>query len=142
MFNQIVSYKRWRRVLENPVSFVKFAKERNARIRYLEYGEIQKLLAASTDHLHSIVLTALHRDMRRGEILNLLWTDIDFKNERSTSENRRTAKGGLFRSAPNFEKLYSPCRRGLKTASSSPAIFHGVRERTPTLSASSSLLSI
>ena len=81
-------------------------------------------------------------DIRRGEILNLLWTDIDFKNERSTSENRRTAKGGLFRSAPNFEKLYSPCRRGLKTASSSPAIFHGVRERTPTLSASSSLLSI
>ena len=88
MFNQIVSYKRWRRVLENPVSFVKFAKERNARIRYLEYGEIQKLLAASTDHLHSIVLTALHRDIRRGEILNLLWTDIDFKNDARDNDGK------------------------------------------------------
>ena len=81
MFNQIIAYKLWRRVLENPVSYVKLASERNERVRFLEPGQIQALLQAANDHLRPILVTALYTGMRRGEILNLQWTDIDFKTD-------------------------------------------------------------
>lgn len=115
MFNQIIACKRWRRVLENPVSYVKLAKERNERIRYLEYGEIQKLLSAAGDHLRPIVLTALHTGMRRGEILNLLWTDVDFKND---SVHVRESKNGEGRFIPLSAELR-------KTLQSLPSRFLG-----------------
>jgi integrase len=102
MFNQIISSKRWRRVLENPVSYVKLAKERNERVRYLEYEEIQKLLASAADHLRPILVMALHTGMRRGEILNLRWTDIDFKND---NVHVREAKNGEGRYIPLSAEL-------------------------------------
>jgi integrase len=108
MFNQIISYKRWRRVLENPVSYVKLAKERNERVRYLDKQEIQKLLDSAADHLRPILVTALHTGMRRGEILNLLWTDVDFKND---NVHVRESKNGEGRFIPISVEL----RRNLQS---------------------------
>jgi integrase len=53
-------------------------KENNTRIRYLEEGEIQRLLeeCQPKKHLHRIVTCALHTGMRRGEILSLKWEQI------------------------------------------------------------------
>ena len=48
MFNRVIQFKRWRRVLENPVTYVKLAREQNERVRFLNSEEIERLLASST----------------------------------------------------------------------------------------------
>lgn len=54
-------------------------KENNKRVRYLEKEEISRLLANCSKHLKPIVVLALNTGMRKGEILNLKWQDIDYR---------------------------------------------------------------
>jgi len=69
--------KEWGRLKENPISSVKLFKTDNRRIRYLSREEIAKLLKNSPENLKSIIIFALNTGMRKGEILNLKWEDID-----------------------------------------------------------------
>ena len=48
----------------------------NKRLRYLKEEEIQKLLDKSPKHLRRIIECALNTGMRRGEILNLKWSQV------------------------------------------------------------------
>jgi integrase len=52
----------------------------NERVRYLTENEEQRLFKAMGDNtqLKDIVTVALHTGMRRGEIFNLTWFDLDF----------------------------------------------------------------
>lgn len=50
------------------------------RLRYLSKEEIDRLLSHCDSHLYPIVFTALNTGMRKGEILNLKWSQIDLKN--------------------------------------------------------------
>jgi integrase len=59
---------------------VKLLKENNQRSRFLMEEECQNLIACCDQHLKPIVITALNTGMRKGEILNLKWDDIDFNN--------------------------------------------------------------
>lgn len=60
----------------NGVAVVRLEKE-HARSRRLGDGEEQGLLAASSAHLHAIVVAALETGMRRGEILSLQWVQVE-----------------------------------------------------------------
>ena len=60
-----------------PVSMVSLPKIGNGRDRRLEQGEEEKLLSAS-DELKRIIIVALETGMRRGEILNIKKSHIDF----------------------------------------------------------------
>lgn len=76
MFNKAIE---WGKAEDNPVRKVKLFKENNKRTRYLEKGEIKKLLDACEGHIKPIVILALNTGMRKREILNLRWQDIDIE---------------------------------------------------------------
>jgi len=65
---------------QNPVSMVSLPKVGRGRDRRLEPGEEEKLLSAS-DELKRIIIVALETGMRRGEILNIKKSHIDFNRQ-------------------------------------------------------------
>jgi integrase len=73
-----VAMKEWRMEgLRNPVLAVRKPPPGKARDRRLSPGEEKRLLAECSDNLRSIVLFALETGTRRGELLKLLWKDVD-----------------------------------------------------------------
>jgi len=84
----------WGKALENPVKKVKFFKENNSRLRYLQTEEIQALLDACFAKTRPIIEAALNTGMRKGELMNLRWSQVDMKNdfitvEKTKNEERR-----------------------------------------------------
>lgn len=71
-------------VVTNPVSRVAARKVNNQINRFLDESERYRLLAACKKsdwrRLHLLVLMALTSGMRKAEVLNLRWSDIDFEN--------------------------------------------------------------
>ncbi len=59
---------------------VKPLRGENKRLRFLSQDEIQALLNSCEPHLYPIVFTALNTGMRKSEILNLKWQQIDLKH--------------------------------------------------------------
>lgn len=95
----------WGIVKENPAKRVRLTKEQG-RIRFLTKSEIQRLLAAAEEskalHLKPILIMALDTAMRRGEILNLRWEDVDF--ERRVIQVKKT-KNDQPREVPMTDRL-------------------------------------
>lgn len=77
MFNMAIN---WGYAETNPVRGVKFFKENNQRLRYLSQEEARALIEACAPHLKPIVIVALNTGMRRGEIFDLKWKNVDFRN--------------------------------------------------------------
>ena len=86
MFNMAIN---WRKAQNYPFGFgknkVKFLKEPKGKDRILTEEEEVRLLEAvrlttKSQHLEPIIITALNTGMRKGEILNLKWSNVDFKN--------------------------------------------------------------
>ena len=78
MFNLGISNKL---IKENPVKEVRKLREDNYKIRFLTVAEEQKLfrvIKRNFPYLEPIVICALQTGMRRGEILNLKWEQVDF----------------------------------------------------------------
>ncbi|MFA4918816.1 MAG: tyrosine-type recombinase/integrase [Thermodesulfovibrionales bacterium] len=78
MFN--VAIKEWEWCKDNPVSRLSFSVgNSNARVRWLTMEEEKLLLEKATNPfwLRSLIMVALHTGMRRGEILDLRWQNVD-----------------------------------------------------------------
>jgi integrase len=98
---------KWGKAASNPVQGVKFPKEPQAKDRILSEEEEPRLLEAvrtghKAKHLEAIIVTALNTGMRKGEILNLKWENVDFKNRVITVEGTKT---GEIRRIPMNNKL-------------------------------------
>ncbi len=89
-------------VSESPMKGVKKFKEPPGRVRFLSHDEINRLIAACAPHLRPIVITALNTGMRKSEILNLQWRDVDL--DRRTITIRKT-KNNEIRIVPINELL-------------------------------------
>ncbi|MDP6399216.1 MAG: site-specific integrase [Arenicellales bacterium] len=73
-----IAFKEWGiGIPQNPVSMVSLPKIARGRDRRLERGEEEKLLSASGE-LKRLIVLALETGMRRGEILNIKKSHIDF----------------------------------------------------------------
>ena len=75
MFNKAIV---WDKLKVNPLKKIKFFKEDNERVRFLEKEEIGRLLNVSEDYLRYVLITALNTGTRYSELFNIKWTDIDF----------------------------------------------------------------
>lgn len=62
----------------NPAKGVENLPEHNDRLRWLTAKEEEQLLAFCPLYLQRIVRLALYTGMRKGEILRLQWSDVDF----------------------------------------------------------------
>ena len=70
----------WGILDKNPASGVKLHKENNRRLRYLTSEECKALLdACLSPTMSQIVIVALNTGMRRGEILNLKWENVNLR---------------------------------------------------------------
>ena len=96
-----IAVKDWEWILENPVMKISKPKIYNGRTRFLNEVEKEKLIQAcresKSNGLYPIVILALSTGMRKGEIMNLKWSDIDL------------AKGTiLLQTTKNGERRYIP----------------------------------
>lgn len=70
---------RWRYVDRNVVSGVEKMKVVQNMPRFLSETEIERILYfARESYIYPLLVTALHTGMRKSELLNLKWLDIDF----------------------------------------------------------------
>lgn len=99
MLNKAVA---WGFLEKNPAANVKLLPEPRGRTRYLSVEGAGKLLNVCPSHLRPIVLCALETGMRRGEILNLRWEDVDLKNGPMYIGETKT---GASRHVPMSERL-------------------------------------
>ena len=60
---------------------ITFCKAPKGRVRYLSKSEIDRLMQELPDHLKPIVMFALLTGLRRANILNLRWSQIDTEKE-------------------------------------------------------------
>ncbi len=96
---------------------VKFQKENNRKLRFLNIDECQRLIDCCSTHLKPIVITALNSGMRRGEILGLMWEQIDLRCGYISLDDTKSGEGrqipmnqtliDMFREMPRgFESKY------------------------------------
>ncbi len=91
---------------ENPLRKVQKLKEDNHRIRFLTSDEERRLFESvelNAPFLKPIITTALQTGMRKGELLNLQWCNVDFINRLIHLLDTKTNKS---REIPISDELY------------------------------------
>jgi integrase len=104
MLNKAVD---WGYLADNPLRSMKLFKEPPGRVRYLTERELSRLLNYCPDKLRSIVIVALNTGMRKGEILNLKWQDIDLNHRLITIKQ---TKNNEIRTIPINDTLHAELR--------------------------------
>lgn len=103
MFTKAVEWDMVEEDVLKRVRRVKMLEENNRRMRFLSTSECSSLVDNCDKHLRPIVITALNTGMRKSEILNLKWDDVDLKHNLITVRNtkngepRRIAINGTLR---------------------------------------------
>jgi integrase len=71
--------REWEWVKENPVSMVSMEREPPPRDRWLTREEEAKLLACCPGWLHRMIIFSVETGLRRGELVNLKWSDVQMQ---------------------------------------------------------------
>lgn len=101
---------RWGYLEHNPASSVVKLKVPKNPPKFLSQDEIQRLIeAAKLSHIYPLIMTALHTGMRKAELLNLKWTDIDFQQGVITVQNKtdwhtKNYKHRIFQMTPALQQ--------------------------------------
>jgi integrase len=94
MFNLAIRHKK---ADKNPMAAVERLREHNVRDRVLSPEEFQRLLEALPSSLHPVINMAYYTGMRRGEILNRRWSQLDLSKGliRLDGVDTKTQRGRL-----------------------------------------------
>lgn len=81
-----IAVKEWEWTNTNPVQRVTIPNPHNQIDRWLTYDEEERLLIACHDRewLKEVIIFALNTGMRQGEIINLMWSDVDLFRRTAT----------------------------------------------------------
>jgi integrase len=119
-----IAVKDWEWVQENPVMKISKPKISNSRARFLNENEKTKLIQACRESeskgLYPIVILALSTGMRRGEIMNLKWRDVDLVKGAILLQ---VTKNGERRYIPLFGKALDLLRAKHTTQAADSLIF-------------------
>lgn len=98
-------YREWQWIEENPIAKVSKPSEPRGRVRFLDDDERDRLLnecrASSNPYLYTFVVLSMASGMRRGEVMNLRWKDVDLErgrvilHETKNGERRLVPVSGL-----------------------------------------------
>ena len=102
MFN-VARSPQFRLVIENPAAHVPKPNPNNERDRIATPEEWERLKATLAPHLRKLLAVAYDVGPRRGELLNLEWSDVDMRRKEFTL--RRT-KNGEVRVVPMTPAVY------------------------------------
>lgn len=89
---------------ENPAAKVRRRREENRRLRFLSEDEIERLINRCSDRIRPLLICALLTGMRRGEIFQLRWENLDIERKLIYILQ---SKSGKPRELPIGEKLLS-----------------------------------
>ena len=110
------SGQKWEWIETHPIQG-KFDKlrENNQRVRYLNEKERTRLLAVlkgrADKRLYQIVLIALNTGMRKSEIRNLKWKDIDFESSRIILKTTKNKESRTYPITPSIAKILDQIAR-------------------------------
>ena len=101
--------KKWQFLEENPCHYVDAPKSKSKQATVYDSEELNKFLTLLFEKAllkyQAFFLIAFSTGLRRGEILGLRWSDIDFENAIiKISQNAITVKGGIEYKDPKTEK--------------------------------------
>jgi len=126
MLNKAVD---WEYLSTNPALKIKqFSENDNFRSRVLTVEEEKVLLDNCVDHVKSMVILSLHTGMRKGEILDLRWEQVDLQNKQIRVEK---TKSGKIRYIPMNHDLYLILKRLHIKDSHGPFVFLNPRSGKP-----------
>lgn len=78
-----IATNEWEWIHENPMRKISKLSEPRGRVRFLDDEERERLLEAcktsASPYLHTLVVLALSTGARQGELLNLRWSDVDWR---------------------------------------------------------------
>ena len=95
MFNLAVD---WNLLVSNPARKVPLYRIEEKVMRVLTYDEEHRLVAAAAPHFRPLIVVAINTGMRRGELLDLQWEQVDFPNRTITVKH---SKSGRVRHIPS-----------------------------------------
>jgi integrase len=90
----------------NPIARIRLERERRKKRPVLSLTEEALLLTAASEHLQEITVVALDTGMRRGEILNQKWEDVDFPRRLLYVTHSKTPEGEA-REIPLSDRVFS-----------------------------------
>jgi len=102
VFNKAIAWKEFHG--DNPASAIKMEKEPPGRTRFLNEAEIKTLLESCHPRLYPLIVCALTTGMRRGEIFNLKWEDLNLDLDILYI---RDSKSGKPREIPIIKQLHA-----------------------------------
>ncbi len=89
MFSKAIE---WGKVLVNPCAKVKKLRENNERTRFLTEDEMRRLYEIASVELRQILAVLLQSGMRKGELQNLKWENLDFNNAHISLTKTKSGK--------------------------------------------------
>ena len=112
-------------ITENPVSKVKKVRVTQKRPRFFSKDELKRFFAACVEFEQAVFMTLLYTGMRKGELRNLEWEDIDFERQtiKIQEKDEWEPKGGKSREVPIHDEIYPILKRQEKRNGSVQWVF-------------------